>query len=274
MSYVNYQSRKLPGFVRYAADLLRYRHLCWNLVESDLRARFRRSKVGILWTVIQPLGFSLIIAWAWGTIFRVPDYWEYAAYVFSGMLVWEFFANTVTSSLDGLISAGGYLKQARVPLFVFQLRIPLSGMVNFLFGFVGLMIFMSLQMLPPVGEHLLLLPAFAGVLILFMTPLAVLFSILGAQLRDLKHIMGLVLSLMFILSPVMMARSYLDTPELAVLKFANPAVALLDLFRAPLLHGQYWETQSVVTVCAWGGGLWLLAIIASAQAGRRIIYAL
>lgn len=275
MSYANFHRRKLPGFVRYSADLLRYRHLCWNLVGSDLRSRYRRSQLGILWAIIQPLGYSLIIAWAWGAIFQMKDYWPFAIYVFSGMLVWEYFANTVSSGLDGLIGAGGYLKQARVPLFIFQLRVPLSGLINLLFGLVGIVAMMAaLGLIPPLGVHLALIPAFIGMLLLFMVPVSIIFSVLGAQLRDLKHIMGLVLQMLFFLSPVMIERRLLDSPQLAILHFANPMVPLLDMLRAPLLHGQLWHPQSVITVCVWGAALWVLAFVVAIRAGRRVIFTL
>jgi ABC-type polysaccharide/polyol phosphate export permease len=90
MSYVNVHSRELPFLTRYAADLFTYRHLCWNLVGADLRARFRRSRLGILWAIIQPLAFALMIAAVWGGMFNVADYWAFAIYVFSGRFCGSF----------------------------------------------------------------------------------------------------------------------------------------------------------------------------------------
>ena len=275
MSYANYQSRALPDFVRYIADLMRYRHLCWNLVGSDLRARFRRSKLGILWAVIQPLGYSLIIAWAWGVIFKVSNYWAFATYVYSGMLVWDFFSNTVMGGLDGLIGATGYLRQARIPLLVFQTRVPLSGGVNFLFGMIGLGVMMTaLQLWSAPGPHLLLVPASLLFLLLFLLPLTIVLSILGTQFRDLKHIMGLALQALFFLSPVMIQREFLNSKELAVLKYVNPLVPLIDLFRAPLLQGDYWRTDAIITICIWISVMWTLAIILSTNIGRRVVFSL
>ena len=87
MSYSNYQTRDLPFAIRYVLDVGRYRHLCWNLVGSDLRSRFRRSHLGIIWAIIQPLSFALIIAFVYGQLFGQKSFWEYAIYVYSGMLV-------------------------------------------------------------------------------------------------------------------------------------------------------------------------------------------
>jgi len=275
MTYANYHSRRMPSALRYLADLLRYRHLAWNLVGSDLRSRFRRSHLGILWAMLQPLGYSLVIAWAWGAIFKAEDYWSFALYVYSGMLIWDYFTNSVMASLDGLASAVGYLRQSRIPFFVFQIRIPLSGMVVFYAAMCGLLIMMlALGRFPTPGLHLLLLPAYGAVLLAFMLPVAILMSVVGTQFRDLKHIMTIALQALFFLSPVMMQRDYMNDGHLAILQYINPLVPLLDMLRDPVLHGQLWDRQDVIIVLSWSAGLWLLATIASFRAGRKIVFAL
>lgn len=275
MSYSNYQSRKLPGFVRYLADLMRFRHLCWNLVASDLRSRFRRSRIGVLWAVIQPLAYSLLIAWAWGTIFKSQTYWEFALFVFSGMLVWDYVSTVINVSMDGLTGAVGYLRQSRVPFLVFQARVPLSSIVTFVFGLVGFLVLQAaLQMTPPPGPHLLLVLAYPAVLIAFFLPVAVIFSVLGAQLRDLRHIVQICLQAVFFLSPVMIERHFFSDTRLAVLQYANPVVPLLDMLRAPLIEARWWTQQEMLVVSCWGAGLWIVCVLVSARAGRKIVFAL
>lgn len=236
MAYANIQSRRLPFVLRYMVDLATFRHLCWNLVASDLRARFRRSSIGILWAVIQPLTFALMIAAVWGTLMGMDSYWDYSLYVFSGLLVWEYFSTIVNVSQDALINAEGYLKQTRVPFILFQVRTPLTATVIFLFGLSGLLLLAAaLGKFPPVGEHLALIPAFAGLLLLFGIPLAMFMSILGTLFRDVKHISQIGIQALFFVSPVMLDRAVFDRPELQFLAYLNPVVALIDLFRAPVL---------------------------------------
>jgi len=275
MSYSNYQSRKIPGFVRYLAELMRFRHLCWNLVGSDLRARFRRSRLGIIWAVIQPLAFSLLIAWTWGTLFKTQDYWEFAVYVFAGMLMWEYLGNTLNGSLDALVGAVGYLRQSRVPFLVFQARVPLTGIVTFLAGLCGLLGLLAvLGRFPPIGLHLLLVVAFPFMLVAYFLPVAVIFSVWGAKLRDLRHIVQIGLQALFFISPVMFDRSMFMDERLAVLQYVNPLIPLLDMLRAPLLHGEGWTQANMITIGAWGAGLWLLCFVVAARANRRIVFAL
>lgn len=275
MGYVNYHVRQYPFAIRYVSDLIRFRHLCWNLAGSDLRSRFRRSRLGILWATIQPLAFSLMIAFVWGSIFQEPNYWSFAAYVFSGMLVWEYFSTTTLGSLDALVNANGYLKQQRIPFFIFQLRGPLVSTVIFAAGFIGLIVLLAIiGELPPFGLHLLLVPAALGMAFVFVLPISILFSVAGTQFRDLRYITMLMLQAMFFLTPVMLKRSYLDTPPLDILNIINPAVPLINLFREPMLYGQFWDTRDVIVLAVWTGALWVSAIASSVIFGRKVIFAL
>jgi lipopolysaccharide transport system permease protein len=275
MSYTNVSSDKLPFSVRYIADLLTYRHLAYNLVGGDLRSRFRRSYLGILWAVIQPLSFSLVIGFVWGSLFKYESIWEFALFIFSGMVVWEYFLNTVSGSQDSLISSEGYLRQTRIPFLIFQMRQPLAGMVVLLAGCVGLVGYMLvMDFFPAPGWHLLLVPLFFPVLLLFSIPLAVIMSILGTRYRDLKHITLIATQALFFVSPVMLGREVLERPELEFMQYANPVVPLLDLFRAPLLYGDVWRLESLGTLSSWIVGLWLVAIVVSVKVGRKIIFSL
>jgi lipopolysaccharide transport system permease protein len=275
MAYVNIRERRLPFVVRYIGDLFLYRHLAWNLVASDLRARFRRSQLGIVWAVIQPLAFSLTIALVWGSLFKAESYWDFAIYVFSGMIAWEYFASVVNVSQDALTNAEGYLKQTRVPFFIFQIRTPLTSMVIFLLGTVGLALLMiSLQKLLPLGEHLLLIPVFPVLLLLFGIPLGTIMSIAATQFRDMKYISQILIQALFFVSPVMLGREILERPELTWLNYVNPMVPVINLFRAPIVDGEFWNQTELVTLLIWIAGLWAMAIVMAIRAGRRLIFSL
>lgn len=275
MSYTNYNAQPFPFPLRYVNEVARYRHLCWNLVGSDLRSRFRRSQIGILWAVVQPLAFSLMIAVVYGTIFKQDSYWQFAVYVFSGMLVWEYFTSTAIGSLDALVNASGYLRQLRIPFLVFQMRGPLVSSVIFLFGFAGLVtLLLILGQAPPPGWHLLLIPMALVFAFLFVMPVGIILSILGAKFRDMRYITMIVLQAMFFVTPVMLTRDVLQNPKLEFLHYVNPAVPLISLFREPLLYGQLWDPRELLVLMVWTVALWAVAAIVSASFGRRIIFSL
>ncbi|MEZ5937919.1 MAG: ABC transporter permease [Hyphomonadaceae bacterium] len=273
--YANYRNTLRSPALLYLADLLRYRHLCWNLVGSDLRSRFRRSRLGILWAIIQPMSFALVLAYVYGKIFNVDSYWTFTVYVFSGFILWDFFTASINLGVDALVNAEGYLKQGRIPFIVFQLRVPLGAMVTFLMAEMGLVVLMLiLGQFPPVGLHLLLVPAFIAAMLAFCIPLTVIFSILGAQFRDIKYVTTIALQALFFVSPVFLDRGFIESPHMVVLRYVNPFVPLAGMFRGPLMYGEYWSTESMILWGVWCAALWLSAIILSFSFGRKIIYAL
>lgn len=275
MAYTNINAGRPSFGLRYVEDIIAFRHLCWNLVASDLRSRFRRSSVGILWAIIQPLTFALMIAAVWGTVMGMPNYFQFAVYVFSGLIVWDYIGTVVGISQDSLINAEGYLKQTRIPFLIFQVRTPLSAAIIFLCGLAGLIgLMLALGQVPPLGPHLLLLPVFAALLVLFGIPLAVIMSLMGTLYRDVKYISQIAMQGLFFISPVMLDHAVFERPELQFLKYVNPAFAMLDLFRAPILHGEAWDLSSMLSVVAWILALWAIAGIMAVKVGRRIVFAL
>lgn len=275
MSYANFTGRELPFFFNYLTELGKFRHLCWNLVGSDLRSRFRRSRLGILWAIIQPLTFALMIAAVWGSMFHVKTYGEFAVYVFSGLIVWEYFSTCGLIALDTLINAQGYIKQARIPFLIFQLRVPLTAMVILGCGVLGFFIVAAaFGQLPPLTLALAELPLYLVLLFAFGAPMAMLFSIIGAQFRDARYVVGILFQAMFFVTPVMLDRHVLDAPHLQFLAYLNPAVPLIDMFRSVVLHGEYFAAASLYTILVWIAALWVAAIAASIKVGRQLVFAI
>jgi lipopolysaccharide transport system permease protein len=275
MSYVNIQHRNLPFALRYLGDLITYRHLCWNLVASDLRARFRRTSLGILWAIVQPLSMALMIALVWGALARTANYWEFALYVFIGAVAFDLFGAALSEGQDAIMKARGFVMQARIPFFVFQLRAMLTAVVMFVFGLIGVIGFaMSIGLFPPPGLHLLLVPAFIGIALLFCLPITIFMSVVGSQFRDVQHISGLLLRAIFLLSPIMLPREVLHTPHLQFMEYVNPVVPFLDMIRDPLIYGQFWDPQDVIVLSAWTVGLWVLAFFTAGSTGRKVVFAL
>jgi lipopolysaccharide transport system permease protein len=261
--------------VRYVVDVARYRHLAWNLVGSDLRARFRRTRLGILWAILQPLGFSLIIGTVWSQVFGAKSVSSFVVYVFSGMLVWEYINQCILVSLDSLLNSRGYLKQARIPFVIFQMRMPLSGLVILMFGLVGLVgLMLAVGAFPAPGLHLLLLPLYFLMLLIFAIPLSIISSLVGPAFRDARYVIMLALQAVFFLSPVMFDRAVLHSQSLWFLQYVNPVVPLLDLFRDPMLHGILWAKHDILSWAAWTGALWMIALWSAYRSGRGIVFAL
>lgn len=213
-------------------ELFRHRDLIRELVVRALKVRYRRSAIGFLWTMLHPLIMMLVLTVVFREIFRVQVE-NYQLYALTGITFWQFFSQTVTSSLYSLGGNARLLTKLPLPKAVFPIATVLSGLLNLIFAMVPL-----LGIALVTGHHLslslLFVPvsiviafAFALGVALLVAPLAVIFS-------DTVEVVGILLSFVMYLTPVFYPRTII--PEHLRRIFAlNPITAVLEVFRAPIV---------------------------------------
>ncbi|MEM8932248.1 MAG: ABC transporter permease, partial [Acidobacteriota bacterium] len=100
-------------------DLYEYRDLVWTLVTRDLKVRYRRSILGFVWTMLQPLLTMAVLMIVFSSIFRFAGVDNYPVYALAGILFWNFFQQSIVSSMNSLKSSAYILQKLPVPMAVF-----------------------------------------------------------------------------------------------------------------------------------------------------------
>ena len=139
-------------------ELLRFRHLLVQLVRRDILTRYKRSALGVAWTMLSPLGMMLIWTVAFSQVFgRFDNLPGYPAFVLNGLLAWSFFAQTTTAAMVNFVWGGGLLNRIYMPRTSFAVSAIGTGLVNLLLSLVPLLLVM-LAVGIPVRISLLLVP--------------------------------------------------------------------------------------------------------------------
>ena len=112
-------------------ELYQYRDLVLYLVGRELKVRYRRSMIGFLWTMLQPLLTMLVLYAVFSTLFRF-NLRNYPVYVLAGLLFWNFFQQSIIASMNSLKANAVLLQKLPVPYSVFPVATVLSGLVNLL----------------------------------------------------------------------------------------------------------------------------------------------
>ena len=107
-------------------------------VRRNIVVRYKRSVLGIAWTMLAPLGTTIILTFVFSNLFGGVA--AYAPYVLSGLFCWSFFSSTTSDSMSNLIWGEGLLRRIYVPRTVFAVAAIGTGVINMLFGFVPLLI--------------------------------------------------------------------------------------------------------------------------------------
>lgn len=243
-------------------ELLAYRDLVVLLVARDLKVRYRRSTLGFLWTMLQPLLMMSILSAVFSYAFRV-DLPGYPVYVLSGLLFWNFFSQSVVSSMNSLRANANLLTKVPVPKAVFPLAVVLSGLINLLFALVPLLalLFATGHRLSPA---LLFLPVAVAIAGLFTIGAGLLLSPLAAFFTDVLELVGVVLMLLMYATPIFYPEAIVPERYRFLLAL-NPLRAVLELFRTPIYRGALPSLGEV----ALAFGLALLSLALGIAAFRR-----
>jgi len=215
-------------------EVLRYRSLLRTLVARDLKVRYKRSALGILWTMLNPLLLMVILTIVFAHLFRVTVE-HFTVYFLSAFVLWNFFAQATSWSTGCLIGYGPLIKKIYVPKSIFVVATVLAGAVNLVISLVPLAIIMLV-----VGHPFTLALAFLPVPILLATLFSLGLSLALAPLcvmfADIVQIYAAVLTAWMYLTPIIYPLNALPT-KYRTLILANPMTHLVEAFRTPIYWG-------------------------------------
>jgi ABC-type polysaccharide/polyol phosphate export permease len=225
------------------------------LVVRELHVRYKSSVLGLLWAVLSPLGTVVILHLLFTRI--VPlDIPHYASFIYSGLLPWVWFQSTVQTAAAAL---SDHRDLVRKPFFVRPVLPAVVTISHFLLYLLALPVFVALLLVESVrpSAFLLALPLVWLVEGLFALACAVLVSALGALIRDVQHLLGVVMMLWFYLTPVFYDLGRVNIPETRWLHL-NPLTVVVEAHRAVTLQGRAPDWVGLA-VCAAAATILLLA---------------
>jgi ABC-type polysaccharide/polyol phosphate export permease len=230
----------VPASTSLVAFLGTHRHLIASLVRRDLAGRFSGSSLGVLWAVLLPLLQAGVYTFVFSIIMRAQTEGEYQAFPFpvwllAGLLPWTMLAEALGSATKSLTGNANMVKKT-----IFDKRVlPLSRVLASLAGHgVSLCVLLLIMLAFGIAPRwtLLLLPFFAALLTLFALAWAYILSALNVFLRDMDHILTVVLQLIFFATPIVYSASFVPEP-LRLFVQLNPVHHIVTFYRQILLLG-------------------------------------
>ena len=251
-----YDSAERPGaFVEEGQSLLRYRDLIVQLVSRSVKARYKRSILGVAWTMVNPLLTMTVLTLVFSQLFRAPAR-EYALYVLSGLLAWNFFAQSTTAAMSDLLWGGGLITRVYLPKSAFALAALGTGLVNLVLALAAYAIIaLALGARPTAAWLALPVPAVA--LALFTLGMALALSAAAVYFADVMPTYEVLLTAWLYLTPVIYPLGLLPESVQRWLRW-NPMLWFVESFRLVLYDGRI---PDVITLAVtFGLGLAMLVL--------------
>ena len=229
-------AKRGPKTLEEFRDVIKYRHLISAFVKRDITTRYKRSFLGVAWTMLNPLGTMLIMVIVFSQLFTTTP--GYPVYVLSGLVVWNCFSQATTAAPQTLLWSGSLMQRVYVPRTTFAFTALGASFVNLVLSFVPLLIVMYATGKPP-GPEIIVIPYAVLTLLGFSLGLGLLLSGAVAQFPDILDIYGILLTAWLYVSAIFYP--YEIIPEQYRWWFfnLNPIYHLLLLFRDPIYYGNW-----------------------------------
>jgi ABC-type polysaccharide/polyol phosphate export permease len=224
------------------AELLQYRELVALLVVRELKVRYKRSVLGLLWTMLNPLLLMVVYTVVFATIMRAPQR-NFAIFLLSGLLPWLFFSTSVLQGLNSILTNQELIRKVRLPQAVFPLSVVGSNLVNFALSLLPLLLLMAV-LGQPFTPALLFIPVAIFILAVFTSGVTLLFATFTVFFRDVRHLAEVLLQMLLYLSPVFYDLQMLGQRSdwwfraFRLFLRLNPLSYLLPLVRDPVYYGR------------------------------------
>ena len=218
---------------KYIDNFLRFKPLLSELVSRDIKIKYRRSVLGVLWTVLNPLLMMVILSIVFSNIFKF-DVENFPLYVLSGQVIFNFYNDATTSSMTSILSNGSLIKKVYVPKYLFVLSRVVSSFINLMASFSALLIMMIVSRVELHWEMILsIIPL--TMIVGFSLGIGLVLAALTVRFRDIMHLYAVFTTGLMYLTPVIYPMSIL-TEAIERIVMLNPLTNYLLMFRDVMFY--------------------------------------
>lgn len=221
---------------RSVQHFMRYKPLLKELVIRDLKVKYRRSFLGYLWSLLNPLMMMVVMTVVFSFMFR-SNIENFPLYLICGNTLWSFFNESTTMAMNSVLSNGALIKKVYIPKFIFPVSRVLSSFVTMSFSLVAILIVM-IATKTPFNLPILLFPIPMMFLLTFCTGIGMILSALAVYFRDIMHLYSVITMawmyatpIFYPLDPEVLPQQIIDLIKL------NPMYHYINFFRQIVIYG-------------------------------------
>lgn len=237
--------RLLPNIILarrfiYLYDLLN------QLIIRELKILYKRSVLGIAWTLINPLLKLLVFSLVFRRVLTIETD-HYAGFVFCGLLVWNWFQESLAETSGIIVSSGSLIQQPGFPLAILPIVVVMTRMIHFMLALPVLSILLLIDGVKFQPEIIIWLPVLMLLQFILTISLGYILAAINVTFRDTKYTVGVLLQICFFLTPIFYDISNIEVP---IIYKINPLVHLVTAYRNIIIQGVIpnWTGLSIIAI--------------------------
>lgn len=239
-----------------------------ELVSKDFKLKYRRSILGVLWSVLNPLLMMVVIAAVFSAFFKFKIE-NFALYLIIGQTLFNYIANSTTDSMSSILGAASLIKKIRIDKLIFPVEKTLFGLVNFAISLIAVVIVMVyFQVAPTI--YMLLLPYLLVCAFFFALGIGLILATLAIFFRDIIHLWGVVTTAWMYATPVIYPIDILPEWMMSIMVF-NPMYYFVNFFREIALWGTMPPVNEFVILACCAAAFFLLGLLIFRKNEKKFI---
>lgn len=254
----------------YFQKFVKFRPLLYQLVRRDFLAKYKRSVLGVLWSLLSPLLTMLVMTIVFSFVFRF-EIENYPVYLLSGQIVFTMFSEITNLCLSSVTGSAAMMKKVSVPKYIFPISRAISSLVNFGFSFLALVLVMLITKAPFHPAMLYcLIPVFYA--FVFSTGIGLILSAAVVFFRDITYLYGIFLTAVTYFTPLFYPISIIPDHYRWIISL-NPLYHMVECFRTCAIYGavpSLWQNLVCLFLAMLSLGIGLLVFIR--EQDRFILY--
>lgn len=261
------------SLIQYFKNVYISRFVLYSLVSKDLKNKYRRSFLGIAWSILTPLGLVLIIGSVYSIIWG-QDPRVLIPRLFTGLTPWICISSAAESGAMSFISAEGYIKQTLTKIEIFPIRAATVSLINFLYSAIAF--FVVYIFISPEKFNLTMLATIPGILILYLFCIGFssIASIININIRDYQPFQSLLLQACFYATPIIYPSEMLADKGYSIVYEINPFYYIIEIIKKPMTGDGLPSVQVYLIAVSISVLLFVIGACAVNKMGRNIVFKL
>ena len=206
---------------QFIQNFMKYRPLLSELVSRDIKIKYRRSVLGVLWTLLNPLCMMIVLSIVFSNLFKFGME-NFPVYLLSGQLIFNFYSDATTSSMSAIINNASLIKKIYIPKYLFVVSRVISSIINLCASFCA-MIFVMVAWIPML------------LLMVFSLGAGLVLSAITVKFRDIMHLYSVFVTALMYLTPVIYPMNLLPE-KVKKIVMCNPLTNILNMFRNVMMY--------------------------------------
>lgn len=221
-----------------------FNELLRQLIIRDVKLKYRRSYLGYLWSILNPLMLMIVLVIVFSNLFRF-DIPNFPLYLISGQVIFSFMVEATNMSVGSITGNASLLKKTYVPKYIFTISKVGSSLVNLIFSLGALLLVMVITG-AEFSWNLLFFPFIIFQLLVFCLGISLFLAAATVFFRDIQYLWGVFVSMWMYLTPIFYPVSIISEEYQALYKGANPMYWYIEQFRDIVLYAQFPQTSSIL----------------------------